>query len=223
MEETQFDVQRRAEGLLEHLSSDARLGRFVDTSLGIPQPFHGSGEIRLIVLGQDPTAKDVSSRAGIKTVLNLDRRGGLRIYLTRICSDLDLDLDENVYATSLFKNFFVRQPKQIEEIDVFQEFSPIWLPLLQDELARFPQVPVITLGQPLLATLVREGASPQVRDYWGYTPRWKSGEAGPFQYLKPGENHLDRTIFPFPHQTSIRKPFYKEHLRDYTAFVKNAL
>jgi len=219
----QFNVEQRAKEVLIGLASNPHLSRFVDSTLDIPRVYRGSGEIRLIVLGQDPTVKNVRSRATIKTVLNLDRRGSLRNYLAQICSDLGLDLGQNVYATNYLKNFFIKPPTQIKEINVFQEFSRIWLPLLLDELAMFPHEPIITLGEPLLSALVHKGASPRVRDYWGYTPRWKSGETGPFRCVEPNENHLGRFIFPYPHQPSIRKRFYRERLRDYTAFVRDAL
>lgn len=219
----QLNVKQRATELLGDLISDPHLGPFVDGTLGIPKAFRGSGQVRLIILGQDPTVKNPHSRSTIKTVLNLDKRGSLRNYLVRVCRELGLDLDQNVYATNYFKNFFIKPPTQIKEINVFQEFAPTWLPLLRDELAMFPQLPVITLGQPLLAALVSGGASPHVRDYWGYTPQWKSGEMGPFQSLDPNQNHLERVIFPFPHQPSIRKQFYKERMSDYITFVTKSI
>jgi len=217
-----LDVEQRAEAMLMKLASDPHLGRFVDSSFSIPKVYRGSGKVRLVILGQDPTVKDVRSRAAIKTVLNLDRRGGLRNYLIQICSHLGLDLDRNVYATNYLKNFF-KPPTQIKELDVFREFSRVWLPLLRDELATVPEVPLISLGQPLLSALVSEGASPHVRDYWGYTPGWKSGQTASFRCLEPYENQLGRLIFPFPHQPSIRKLFYKDRLTDYTAFVRSVL
>jgi hypothetical protein len=211
---------RRTDAVLDKLIVDPHLRRFVDPALGIPEAFHGDGEIRLILLGQDPTVKDPSSRQAIKTVLNLDKGGNLKAYLSHICKSLGLNLDRHVYATNYLKNFFVRPPTQIKEIDVFQVFGPLWLPLLQDELASFPQAPVITLGEPLLNSLVRGEASPRVRDYWGYTPGWKSGETAPFHHLTPHGNLLERTLFPFPHQPSMRKQFYRERLASYTAFVR---
>jgi uracil-DNA glycosylase len=215
-----IDVQRRSTEVLTGLRADPNLGCFVHPTLGVPDVFGGKGEVRLIVLGQDPTVKNPRSLRTIKTVLNLDKSGNLRAYLSRICEGLGLNLDQHVYATNYLKNFFVKPPTQIDEIDVFQVFGPIWLPLLKDELAMFPQAPVVTLGQPLLGALVRPEASPLVRDYWGYTPRWKSGERGEFRHLAPQDNLLRRIVFPFPHQPSIRKQFYRERLADYTAFVR---
>lgn len=219
----QLDFEQRATELLKDLTADPNLGHLVDGALGMPKAFQGSGKIHLVILGQDPTVKNPRSRATIKTVLNLDRQGSLRNYLVQVCRDLGLDLDQNVYATNYLKNFFVKPPTQIKEIDVFREFAPVWLPLLRTELATFPQMPVIALGQPLLSALVSKDASPRVRDYWGYTLRWKSGEIGPFRCLEPDQNHLARVIFPFPHQPSVCKQFYKERLKDYTAFAKQRM
>jgi uracil-DNA glycosylase len=213
-------MQRDIDATLSELKANPKLRRYVDSTLDIPEVFRGKGEIRLVVLGQDPTVKDPVSRRSINTVLNLDKGGNLKAYLSRICEGLGLELDQHVYATNYLKNFFVEPPTQIDEIDIFQLFGPIWLPLLQAELALFPQAPVITLGEPLLTALVRGDASPRVRDYWGYTPRWKSSETGPFRHLAPRANVLERTVFPFPHQPSIRKQFYRERLGDYTAFVR---
>jgi hypothetical protein len=218
----QLDVEQRARAVLGAIASDPELARFVDFSLDPPGVLRGSGEIRLIVLGQDPTVKNPRSRARITTVLDLDRRGSLRTYLARVCEELGLDLDRHVYATNYLKGFFVEPPTRIEEIDAFQVFGPLWLPLLRDELAQlFSGIPVISLGEPLLNMLVCEGASPYVRDYWGYTPDWKSGKADPFRYLEPDENRLGRTVFPFPHQRSVRKQFYRGQMSNYTAFIRD--
>ena len=213
-------IEARANSILEQLKRDERLGQYVDRTLPIPKPYHGSGEIKLIVLEQDPTVKALRSRKTIRTVLNLDRKGSVRAYLAGVCNDLGLQLAENVYATNLYKNFFIHPPTQITEIDVFQEFLSFWLPLLKDELEPFPGVPVITLGEPLLASLAGENVSTRVRDYWGYMPEWREGKAKSFQYIRAADNQLNRIVFPFPHQPSLRKEFYKARLRDYVAFVK---
>jgi uracil-DNA glycosylase len=215
-----LEVRQSANTVLSKLALDPTLARFVDSTLDIPDVFHGEGEIRLVVLGQDPTVKNPRSRHRIKTVLNLDKEGSLKSYLSRICDGLGLDLDQHVHATNYLKNFFAKPPTQIDDIDVFEMFGPIWLPLLKEELGLSPQAPIITLGQPLLTALVRGEASPRVRDYWGYTSRWKSGERGELRHLPPQDNLLERTVFPFPHQPSIRKQFYSERLADYTAFVR---
>jgi hypothetical protein len=217
---SEFDVEQESDEILAKLVQDPQLGRFVDETLTIPKVYHGRGAIQLIVLGQDPTVKNPPSRARIKTVLNLDRQGSLRTYLSQVCVGLGLNLDQHVYATNYLKNFFVCQPTSMSIVDPFEAFSSYWLPLLRDELAQFPNVPVITLGEPLLGALVCKGASPKVREYWGYTPRWKSGETGPLRCLEPASNRLGRVVFPFPHQPSLGKQFYRERLQGYIAFVR---
>jgi hypothetical protein len=219
-----LEARRSARTVLSELALDPNLRRFVDSTLDIPDVFCGKGEILLIFLGQDPTVKNPRSRRRIKKVLNLDKDGSLKAYLSQICEGLGLELDQHVYATNYLKNFFVERPTQISEIDVFEVFGPLWLPLLREELALFPEVPVITLGEPLLGALVRAGASPLVSHYWGYTPDWRSGDKRPPSHLGPHENRLERTVFPFPHQPKFddktRGVFYRERLADYTAFVR---
>jgi hypothetical protein len=215
-----LDIQQEATKVLTQLKADQSLRGFVDATLPIPQPFLGTGDIRLILLGQDPTVKNPASRRRITTVLNLDKPGALKDYLSGICEALALSLDQHVYATNYLKNFFVKPPTQIDEINAFRLFGPMWLPLLREELAEFPQAPIIALGEPLLGALVLGHARRLVREYWGYTPRWKSGETGPFNYVAAENDRLGRTVFPFPHQPSIAKRFYAERLADYTAFVR---
>jgi hypothetical protein len=192
----------------------------MDKSLRIPQPYRGECDIKLIVLGQDPTVKDAGKRQDIKTVLNLDKNGSVRAYLAGVCNGLGISVSENVYATNLYKNFFVHPPTQIEEVDIFQEFASAWQSLLIDELAEFGRVPVITLGEPLLAPLVKNDIPAKVRYYWGYVSEWKTRRLNPFQYIRAEDNQLGRVVFPFPHQPSLRKEFYKAKMKDYIAFVK---
>jgi len=213
-------VETKAAAVLEQLTRDKCLGQYIDASLPIPHPFRGSGEIQLIVLGQDPTIKDATRRSAIRVVLNLDKNGSVKAYLARVCNGLGIDLRTNVYATNLYKGFFVRPPTQITEIDIFQEFSGAWLPLLLEELAPFDNVPVITLGEPLLAPLVHSGVPARVRHYWGYTPDWRAGRLDPLLYIRAQDNRLGRDLFPFPHQPSLRKLFYQARMGDYVSFVK---
>jgi hypothetical protein len=213
-------TDQRAKEIFKELVMHPDLGRYVDSNYPIPRVYRGKGEVRIVILGQDPTVKNEKSRTLIKTVLNLDRSSHLRRYLSSICDGLGLDLDENVYATNYIKNFFVHPPTQIKEINILETFTPFWLPLLKDELSQFPSVPVIILGQPLLRAVINQSASPNVRDYWGYRSDWKEGRFGELGFLKPWENILDRRIFPFPHQPSLRKQFYRERLDQYIAFCK---
>jgi hypothetical protein len=216
-------VTMKANQILQQMKRDDRLSRYVDATLPIPEPYCGTGEIKLIVLGQDPTVKSVQDRQKIRTVLNLDKRGSVYAYLASVCMDLGLQIAQNIYATNLYKSFFVRPPTQISEIDVFGTFIDYWLPLLHDELATFGGTPVLTLGEPILAPLLHAGVPAKVREYWGYAPEWRSGKTNPFEYVRADDNRLDRALFPYPHQPSLRKVFYRERLRDYTAFVRGII
>jgi hypothetical protein len=215
-------VVYRAKTLLQQFTQDnPSLACYVDDSLPIPKVFAGDGEIKLIVLGQDPTVKSPESRKTITTVLNLDKGGSLRRYLEDVCHKLGIDLDHNVYATNLLKNFFVAPPTQISPIDVFKVFGDFWLPFLNEELSVFPDVPVLTLGEPLLSVLVVEGVSAQVRHYWGYRRNWQTNPPVDLRCVAPAENRLGRQLFPFPHQPSlVRKKFYKQNLTSYIDYMR---
>lgn len=208
---------------VKSISENYLLRSYVDNSLKIPKVHQGNGEIKLIILGQDPTVKNRRARKNIKTVLNLDKHGRLLNYLTFICLKLGIDLNENVYATNYMKNFFIDPPTQIKDVDIFNEFEPYWLPLLHEEVSQFPNVPIISLGQPLLRVFAIKESSPRVRDYWGYSARWKLGVQEEYQLLKPEGNKLQRLIFPFPHQPSVNKQFYCERLVSYIDFMSQRL
>ena len=212
------------ETVLDALQNDPQLGPYIDMSLRIPEVFHGAGSIRLIILGQDPTVDNPASRQRITTVLNLDKSSSLTTYLRKMCGYLEIDLYSQVYATNLFKNFFTLKPTENKTVDIFKTALPYWLPVLQAELDQFPTAPVLILGEPLLKALCSGEASPRVKDYWGWTPRWKAGEALPFAYLEPGSNQLQRVLFPYPHLPSWQhKKFYFDRLEQYSVFAREAI
>lgn len=213
-------IEEQTNQIFEQIKLNRHLGNYVDKTLPIPIPFVGSGKIKLIVLGQDPTVKNPRSRQAITTVLNLDKNRSVRAYMAGVCNNLGIKITENVYATNLFKNFFVEPPTQIKELDIFQAFKEHWLPLLMQELSVYPGIPIITLGQPILTPLIKNGVSAKVGYYWGYTPGWKVGRMNSFKYIQENDNHFGHTIFPYPHQPSLRKEFYKVRMKDYTAFVR---
>lgn len=214
----QEQVAEKANLIFKKITADESLAPYVDAGLRIPDVFVATREIKLIVLGQDPTVKDQEERKKIRVTLNLNKRGSVRNYLSRICRELGLDLDLNVYATNLLKNFFIRPPTQIKEFDIFAAFVPHWLPLLKEELARFPNIPILTLGQPLLRALVVDESKGLVRKYWGYAKDWQ--ENPPFSFVPSEDSKLRRRFFPFPHQPSLRKPFYKATLPAYIEYLR---
>lgn len=202
------------------LASHPVLGSWVDTSLPPPTPMQGSGPIRLIVLGQDPTVKNPESRKDVKTVLNLDRGGSLRKYIEGICTSLSLDLDANVYATNYVNVFFTAPPASCRDPDILTIATESSLPLLLEELRPYAGVPVLTLGEPLLQQIVMGDAPRLVRDYWGYSDQWKTGHTEPFRHLAAADNRLQREVFPFPHQPSIIKAFYRDRLEHYLGYMR---
>ncbi len=178
-------------------------------------PFNEAGkDIKLIIVGQDPTIKNEKQRCKINYTLNLDKSGAIRKYVEDICDGLNISLS-NVYATNLFKYFYTIPPAQT--FDVMEKHLEPNLTLLKKELAGFANCPIITLGEPVLKLLV--GNNAKVREYWGYDK--KTGKTnGKFKYVSANDNKLNRIIFPFCHQPSIRKDFYKNALSQYVDFVK---
>lgn len=186
--------------------------RIDDTLLPV-LPFRISTEIKLIFLGQDPTVKNEESRKSIEYTLNLDKRGSLRTYLSGICNAMDLTL-ENVYSTNLVKYFYTLPPERT--MHVLHAHLPENLALLKEELAAYPKAKIITLGLPVLQLLAGESA--QVRDFWDYDKKTRASNGGYCKCMAV-DNKLRRDIYPFPHQPSIIKEFYKNHLVEYIGFV----
>jgi uracil-DNA glycosylase len=215
-----IDLTAKIQLAYSQLCADSNLNSYVNTSLRIPSVFRSNGDIRLFFLGQDPTVKNAAVRKNITCTLNLNHKGGLLVYLAKICQYLGLDLKTHVYATNLVKNFFTDPPTQIREINVLEKSLPYWLPVLELELSEFPSVPVITLGEPILSVLVKHPSKTKLRDYWGYTPEWKQGVFKGFSFIPAEDNILERVIFPFPHQPTLRKGFYKDRLFSYCHFMK---
>ena len=198
----------------------SEIGSFVDTSLDPPEPFRGSGKIKLLVVGQDPTVHNPKQRKELKVVLLLNQPGRLRTYLGNICKGLDIDLDENIYATNLLKNFFTVPPDTIREKDpqFFRKAADHWIPLLKEEIEEFENVPILPLGEPVLNCLTKSPDRVLIRNYWGYEGPAQYGWN--FHYIKPIENILSRVVFPFPHIPGLLHKFYRQQMNGYLAFMK---
>jgi uracil-DNA glycosylase len=217
------DIARESAKVLQKIKADSKLSHYVarDYTPSVFVEAEDLRNIRLVVIGQDPTVKREDSRGTINTVLNLDKpRGSLYRYVSEICDGLGLDLHQHIYATNYAKNFFVRPPTQIKECCLLDEFGLYWLPLLHKELSLFPGRPILTLGQPLLQTLVIGLPEAMVRWYWRYEPNWKESRKTNFLCVAPEDNKLGRRLFPFPHQPSLRKPFYRATLQSYLDYMK---
>lgn len=160
-----------------HKLAPSEISSYIDASLAPPEPFRGEGKIRLIILGQDPTVRDPEHRKKLKTVLLLDQPGRLRRYVQNVCKGLNIDLGENVYATNLLKNFFTVRPDIMRKKDpqFFGKAAGYWIPLLKEEIEEFENVPVLTLGEPVLNSLTNSPDRALIRYYWGFEAPGKYG------------------------------------------------
>ena len=132
----------------------------------------------------------------------------------------ELDVDENIYATNLLKNFFTIPPDSMREKDpqFFQKAADYWIPLLKEEIKEFEKVPILPLGEPVLNCLVESPDWVLIRNYWGYEGPAQYGQN--FGYIKQTENILSRIIFPFPHIPALTHKFYRQQMNGYLAFMK---
>jgi uracil-DNA glycosylase len=187
----------------------------IDESLLPVLPFRVSNDIKLIIIGQDPTVKNTESRKSIEYTLNLDKNGSLKMYINSICKALGIDF-ENVYATNIFKYFYSIPPERT--MNVLCNHLDKNLELLKEEISIYHKAPIITLGLPVLQLLA--GDTEQVSKYWSYDKKTRSC-LNTFSYCFKTANRLGRDFFPYPHQPGIRKEFYKENLTEYTKFLKS--
>ena len=189
----------------------------IDLSLPVISPFIGTDVIKLIFIGQDPTIENVTSRKHITCTLNLDKKNTLRTYVNNICDSLGITI-ENVYATNLFKYFYTIPPAKT--IDVLIAHLEPNLELLKKELAIYRNIPIITLGEPVLQLLVNSKS--KVKDYWNYNYKTKKSDNN-FTRSLAMENKLCKDFFPFPHQPSISKEFYKETIISYLQYMSEII
>lgn len=199
---------------------DRALADIIDPDLPIPSPFHGGGKVKIVVVGQDPTVADEARRRRIKVVLALDESGPLRRHVERICRGLGCGL-EGLYATNACKWFFRQRPTDYEA-NVLALATPFCLDLLRNELAKFPDAKVVTLGEPVLSMLVRDPGSREVKTYWGYRRGWQSRGTNPFSRIEAANCMVGATIYPCPHQPSMHGPrtaFYRDNFERYLEFA----
>ena len=209
-----IDFKKEVEDIIQRLPKGQ--SNPIQPESGVVPPFIGRDEIKLIIIGQDPTIRNVKRRSNITVTLNLDKNGALRTYIEKICLSLGIQLD-NVYATNLFKYFYTAPPAQT--LDVLKAHLNDNLTLLTKELSAFPKCPIITLGEPVLNLLVNQGTPDAVKYYWDYDKKTKSSN-GKFQFVSANDNKLARDFFPFCHQPSIRKEFYNKTFDQYVHFMK---
>lgn len=184
------------------------------TCTNVIPPFKGKGKIKLIIIGQDPTLATPASCKSVTATLNLDKPADvLYKYISRICETLGMTV-ENVYATNVFKYFYTSPLAETPTV-MTAHLQPN-LELLREELAEYPGVPVITLGQPVLRLLTNDGVN--LRDFWGYTATAKPS-SGNFTHSKG--NGIGREIFPFVHLNSMAQSFYCHTFNAYAKYAAN--
>jgi uracil-DNA glycosylase len=186
----------------------------IDLILPFIPPFRCKGDIKLIIIGQDPTIRNEISRKNITCTLNLNKGNSLRTYIDTICNGLGITI-ENVYATNLFKYFYTVPPASTLTV-LLNHLEPN-LTLLQTELAEFKDAAILTLGEPVLQLLTNENS--KVRVFWDYNAETGSSNDN-FTFSLAKENKLKKDFFPFPHQPSMQKKFYKNTIDDYLIFLK---
>lgn len=201
------------------LLKDSILQNDIDFSNDFILPYSGSdtiSDIKLVIIGQDPTVKRKESRKDIKITLNLDKENSLKAYLKKVCDILQIDIDKEIYATNLYKCFFNLPPA--DDRTILTRHFKIWIDFLINELNEFDKPTIITLGEPLIQQLIH-AENKKVKYYWDYIGKTKSG--GEFKFVEPNENYLQKRIYPIAHQpTWSRNKFYNTYLKDYLEFIK---
>lgn len=210
-----MDIIKKAESVRTKLKNQNDFSvNQIDMSLPIIPPFIGTDEIRLIIIGQDPTIRNSATRKKITCTLNLDKKNVLKVYIDEICKELDISI-ENVYATNLFKYFYTIPPADTTE--VLQNHLTLNLNVLKQELAAYKNTPVIVLGETILQLLTTNKT--MIRTFWDYNKKTRAS-SGNFSISTATDNKLNRDFYPFPHQPSLRKEFYKNTLKDYIKFMR---
>lgn len=207
-----IDFERELDSIFKELTDES--SNHLQPEYGFVPPFMGGKDIKLFVIGQDPTIRNEERRKNIICTLNLDKQGALRMYVEQqICDNMEISID-NVYATNVFKYFYERPPA--DTLDVLKNHLSPNLTLLKEELNHFPKVPVITLGEPVLKLLNNDQA--KVGYYWRYDSKTGTRN-GEFMRVETEKSKLGRAFYPFCHQPSIRKKFYSDNLEKYAHFV----
>jgi len=189
----------------------------IDENLLPVPPYKASSDIRLIIIGQDPTIKDINQRNKIEFALNLDKPGSLRTYITTICKKLGVDYI-NIYGTNLFKYFYKNPPAGT--LQILRNHLLPNLYLLRTEIENYPKAKIITLGEPVLKLLVKDECPSEMTFYWDYNPKTKKSKQD-FKFCGKEENHLGKDFFTLPHQPSLVKEFYSNTLDTYLNYINS--
>ena len=214
-----LQTEKKLKSTKKLLLHDSILQNDIDFSYEFILPYSKAvktSKVKLVFIGQDPTVRNEKSRGNINVTLNLDKENSLKTYLNQVCEILKIDLNNEVYATNLYKCFFKFPPA--DDQTILTRHFKIWMDLLIYELSIFENAIFITLGEPLIKQLFHSN-SKKVKDYWDYIGQTKSGLN--FKCNEPSENYLQKRIYPIAHQpTWNRNKFYKTYLNDYLEYLK---
>lgn len=195
----------------------------IDDSFNPIPPYYGSGEVKLVIIGQDPTIQNIKSRQSITSTLNFDKGGSLKTYADKICNKLGISLN-NIYATNVFKYFYTNPPAYTGVLEKHIDENIV---LLKKELAIYPDAHIITFGEPVLQLITNEKA--KMKYYWDFVNKTKKNT---LNYKKCGgafkkcdtPSKIGRVFYPFPHvPTVLRNDFYRENLTGYMDYMKNEI
>ena len=78
---------------------------------------------------------------------------------------------------------------------------------------------MISLGEPVLAMLA-DADAPKMTSFWGHDKDWKNGKFVQPTKLAAAQSTVGRDIYPFVHQPSMRKAFYKQRWDEYIRFLR---
>ncbi|GHT55819.1 hypothetical protein AGMMS49982_22130 [Bacteroidia bacterium] len=217
---TKEEITNRAKDIRDNLKEKSQYCRYneINTKLDVIPPFVGNDEIKLIIIGQDPTVQNSESRKNIKCTLNLDKSNSLRTYIEFICNKLQISVDDNVYATNVFKYFYSKPPAQT--MCVLYEHLMDNLALLKEEIKQYQKAIIITLGEPVLKLLTTE--KEEVKRYWGYNRINNETRCDKNKFQVCENNKLERNFYVLPHVDYKRKIFYKENICDYLNYIKES-
>jgi len=189
-------IDERSKVILDVIKKNNDIKKYVDSRYEFPKVWVKSNEVKLVIIGQDPTVVNENDRKNIKYVLNLDKDKIMKKYVQLIVGEFEADVDNNVYATNFFKNFFIKPPTWLKNnnINMFELTYAYWAPLLVDELNKLPpNVPVITLGENVF-DVIKKDKNDRLKYVWGYPNQ------GDFRILSNDQNILNRLVIPFPHE-----------------------
>jgi hypothetical protein len=160
----------------------------IDTSHELPAPYIGTGKIKAVILGADPTHIVNDKPRKISKVFDLDDEKSP--YWRGIKKNLDeirgLSV-ENIHVENLCRNYFTCETSKNKDwIEIARKY---WAPFLRDELDNMysKDVPVLITTQFILFAILNQGQRKMNAE-----TIYKS-----LKVFAPSENLLNRGVFAF--------------------------